>query len=189
MTEKENTTEKKQEENLETTQNEKEVIEDNVSDQKIRILDAIRPGDTIKVFEIVRLLTNNSKKTKSKEQKEKIQVFEGLVLARKHGKEIGATITVRKVIDGIGVEKIFPLHSPNIKKIEIVKRGKVRQAKLYYLREAKGKRARLKTTAFVLPEEPIQKEKKNKKIDNNVEEKKDKETPTTTEEKQSSEKQ
>ncbi len=74
----------------------------------------------------------------------KPQVFEGLVLARKHGQGLTATITVRKEIKGIGVERIFPLHSPLVEKIEIVKRGKVRRAKLYYLREAKGKKKRVK---------------------------------------------
>ncbi len=99
--------------------------------------DDIRPGDTIKVHQ----------KIKEKD-KQRIQVFEGLVLARKHGKGISATITVRKLVSGIGVERVFPLHSPNIEKIEIVKRGKVRRAKLYYLRKAKGKKARLKKVDF-----------------------------------------
>ncbi len=99
--------------------------------------DDIRPGDTIKVHQ----------KIKEKD-KQRIQVFEGLVLARKHGKGISATITVRKLVSGIGVERVFPLHSPNIEKIEIVKRGKVRKAKLYYLRKAKGKKARLKKVDF-----------------------------------------
>jgi len=93
----------------------------------------IRPGDTVRV----------SQKIKEGE-KEKIQIFEGLVIARKHRKEMGATITVRKVISGIGVERIFPIHSPTIEKIEILKRGRVRRAKLYYLRKAKGKKARLR---------------------------------------------
>lgn len=92
----------------------------------------IRPGDTVKVSQKIK-----------EGNKERIQVFEGQVLARKHGKEIGATITVRKAISGIGVERIFPIHSSNIEKIEIVKRGKARRAKLYYLRTTKGKRARL----------------------------------------------
>ena len=113
---------------------------------KKSILD-IKPGDTIRVYQIIKESVP-AKKGKEKEIKEKIQIFEGLVLARKHGSEPGATITVRKVIDGVGEEKIFPLHSPIIKEIEIVKRGKVRRAKLYYLREAKGKRARLKTQEF-----------------------------------------
>jgi large subunit ribosomal protein L19 len=118
----------------------------------------IRPGDTVKVYQIIKEVEKSGKKGKEEPKKEKIQIFEGLVLARKHGKEPGATITVRKVIDGVGVEKIFPLHSPMIKKIEITKRSKVRRAKLYYLREAKGKRARLKTLAFT-PEKPKQAEK------------------------------
>lgn len=76
--------------------------------------------------------------------KERIQVFEGLVIARKHGSEPGATITVRRDKGGYGVEQIFPLHSPLIEKIEVVKQGKVKRSKLYYLREQKGKKARLK---------------------------------------------
>ncbi|KPJ73729.1 50S ribosomal protein L19 [Parcubacteria bacterium DG_74_1] len=95
----------------------------------------IRPGDTVCVYQKIK-----------EGDKEKIQAFEGQVLARKHGKEIGATITVRKEISGIGTEKIFPLHSPIIEKIEILKRGKVRRAKLYYLRGAKGKGAKLKSS-------------------------------------------
>ncbi len=98
----------------------------------------IRPGDNVRVYQ----------KIKEKD-KEKIQAFEGLVIARKHGKGVSATITVRKVISGIGVEKIFPIHSPLIEKIEILKRGKVRRAKLYYLRKAKGKKAKLKRKEFV----------------------------------------
>ena len=93
----------------------------------------IRPGDTVQVYQ----------KTLEGE-KGKIQAFEGMVIARKHGKGVSATITVRKAISGIGVEKIFPLHSPLIEKIEVLKRGKTRRAKLYYLRRVKGKKAKLK---------------------------------------------
>jgi large subunit ribosomal protein L19 len=84
----------------------------------------IRPGDTVRVHQKIQ-----------DKGKTRIQVFEGLVLARKHGDEPGATFTVRKVASGVGVEKIFPLYSPLIDKLEIVKRAKVRQAKLYYIRE------------------------------------------------------
>lgn len=84
----------------------------------------IKPGDTVRVHQKIQ-----------DKGKTRIQVFEGVVLARKHGTEAGATFTVRKVSSGIGVEKIFPLYSPNIDKIEIVKRAKVRRAKLYYIRE------------------------------------------------------
>ncbi|MBI2038375.1 MAG: 50S ribosomal protein L19, partial [Candidatus Nealsonbacteria bacterium] len=84
-------------------------------------LPEIKPGDTVLV----------SQKIKEGD-KEKIQTFEGIVISRKHGKEMGSTIIVRKVISGVGVERVFPLHSPIIEKIEILKRGKVRRAKLYY---------------------------------------------------------
>ncbi|MAQ59094.1 50S ribosomal protein L19 [bacterium] len=84
----------------------------------------IKSGDTVRVHQKIQ-----------DKGKTRIQVFEGLVLARKHGNEPGATFTVRKVASGVGVEKIFPLYSPMIDKLEIVKRAKVRRAKLYYIRE------------------------------------------------------
>lgn len=84
----------------------------------------IKAGDTVRVHQKIQ-----------DKGKTRIQVFEGLVLARKHGNEPGATFTVRKVASSVGVEKIFPLYSPNIDKIEIVKRSKVRRAKLYFIRE------------------------------------------------------
>ncbi|MDD6878177.1 MAG: 50S ribosomal protein L19 [Clostridiaceae bacterium] len=89
-------------------------------------------GDTIRVH------------AKIKEgARERIQTFEGTLIARKHG-GISESITVRRVSYGVGVEKVFPLHSPNIAKIEVIKRGKVRRAKLYYLRGKVGKAARVK---------------------------------------------
>jgi large subunit ribosomal protein L19 len=91
-----------------------------------------RSGDTVKVH------------AKIKEgDKERIQVFQGVVIRKRKGK-MGATFTVRKVSYGIGVERIFPLHSPNIDKVEIVSRGKVRRGRLYYMRGLKGKAARIK---------------------------------------------
>lgn len=95
-------------------------------------LPELRSGDTVKVYQKIK-----------EGDKERIQVFEGQIISKKHGKGIGATIKIRRVISGVGVERTFPIHSPNIEKIEVVKRGKVRRAKLYYLRTAKGKRARL----------------------------------------------
>ncbi len=89
-------------------------------------------GDTVRVH------------VKVKEgSRERIQVFEGTVIAKKHG-GIHQTITVRRISYGVGVEKIFPLHSPSIEKIETVRRGKVRRAKLYYLRDRIGKKAKVK---------------------------------------------
>lgn len=89
-----------------------------------------RVGDTVKVFYRIR-----------EEGKERIQPFDGIVIARK-GVGVSKTFTVRKIASqSIGVERIFPLHSPNIQKIEILKKGKVRRAKLYYLRERVGKKA------------------------------------------------
>ena len=84
----------------------------------------LRAGDTVRVHQKIQ-----------DKGKTRIQIFEGLVLARKHGDEPGATFTVRKVSGGIGIEKIYPLYSPMIDKLEIVKRAKVRRAKLYYIRE------------------------------------------------------
>jgi len=96
----------------------------------------IRPGD------VVRVQLKLAEKTKR--GAERTQVFEGLVIARKHGKGISSTFTVRKVSDGIGVERIFPIFSPSISKVEIVRRSKVRRAKLYYMRGRAGKKARMK---------------------------------------------
>ena len=89
-------------------------------------------GDTVKVY------------GKIKEgNRERIQVFEGIVLKRQGGSN-RETFTVRKMSNGVGVEKTWPLHSPNVEKIEVVRRGKVRRAKLYYLRDRVGKRAKVK---------------------------------------------
>ncbi len=84
----------------------------------------IRPGATVRVWQKIQ-----------EGDKFRLQAFEGIVLARKHGSEAGSTFTVRKVIDGVGVEKIFPLYSPNIDKVEVIRTSKVRRAKLYYIRE------------------------------------------------------
>ncbi len=123
----------------------------------------IRVGDTVKIYQKIKEIAKKDKGSKEKKPKEKIQIFEGLVLAKKHGKGINATITVRKIISKIGVEKIFPIHSPLIEKIEIIKRAKVRQAKLYYLRTAKGKKARLKRKEYIAPvQEKIEPEPETK---------------------------
>jgi len=95
---------------------------------------SLKPGATVKIHEKIK-----EKSGKKGEEKERIQIFEGIILAQKHGNEKGATITVRKISNGVGVEKIFPIHSPVIEKIEIIKQAKVRQSKLYYLRDYKKK--------------------------------------------------
>lgn len=92
-----------------------------------------KAGDTVKVY--VRILEGD---------KERIQTFEGVVLCRHRG-TTNASFTVRKISDGIGVERIFPLHSPYIERIEVVSQGKVRRARIYYLRKLKGKASRIKS--------------------------------------------
>lgn len=100
----------------------------NVNARKVL---GVRPGDTVRVM----LKIQEKGKTR-------LQAFEGLVLTMKHGTEAGATFTVRKVASGVGVEKTFPLYSPMVDKIEILKRTKVRRAKLYYIREKAAKEIR-----------------------------------------------
>jgi large subunit ribosomal protein L19 len=89
-------------------------------------------GDTVKVHLAIK-----------EGDKERIQIFQGEVIARR-GKGLGESFTVRKVSFGVGVEKVFPLHAKTLRKIEVIRRGKVRRAKLYYLRQLRGKAARLK---------------------------------------------
>lgn len=91
-----------------------------------------RPGDTVRVH--VRVVEGS---------RERVQVFQGVVIARQHG-GLRETFTVRKISFGVGVERTFPVHSPSIAKLEVVSRGQVRRAKLYYLRELRGKKARIR---------------------------------------------
>ena len=108
-------------------------IIENLEKEQMRVdIPDFKPGDTIRVHARIK-----------EGEKERIQVFQGAVIRRRKG-TTGATFTVRKVSYGIGVERIFPLHSPSIDKIEIVSRGKVRQGRLYYLRKLRGKAARIK---------------------------------------------
>ena len=106
---------------------------DSVDQPQMRSdLPPFRVGDTVRVH--VRILEGD---------KERVQVFEGVVIGRK-GNKLSATFTVRKLSYGVGVERVFPLHSPIISRIEVKKRGKVRRAKLFYLRGRTGKAARIK---------------------------------------------
>lgn len=106
------------------------------------------PGDTVKVH--VKVIEGD---------KERIQVFEGVIIGIK-GKSNRETFTVRKISYGVGVERIFPIHSPTVEKVEVVRNGKVRRAKLYYLRDKKGKDTRIKEKRSLLSE----REKGKKKI-------------------------
>ncbi len=105
-----------------------------------RVALGLRSGDTIRVWQKIK-----------EGEKSRLQAFEGLVLARKHGDEAGATFTVRRTIDGVGVERIFPLYSPMIDEIEIVRRSKVHRSKLYFVREkaAKEIKRQMRHTRFV----------------------------------------
>lgn len=104
-----------------------------ISQEQLRKdLPTFRPGDTLKVY--VKVIEGT---------RERIQLFEGVVIKRRGG-GISETFTVRKISYGVGVERTFPLHSPKIDKIEVARRGKVRRAKLYYLRSLRGKAARIK---------------------------------------------
>ena len=107
---------------------------DNIEQPQLRTnVPEFQPGDTVRVH--VRI--------KETETKERLQVFEGVVIARKGG-GVRETVTVRKVSFGVGVERIFPLHATIIDHIDVIKRGRVRRAKLYYMRELRGKAARIR---------------------------------------------
>jgi large subunit ribosomal protein L19 len=108
-------------------------IIESLENEQLRVdIPNFKTGDTIKVFARIK-----------EGDKERIQLFQGFVLRKRNGKT-GATFTVRKISYGVGVERIFPLHSPTIDRIEIVTRGKVRQGRLYYMRKLKGKASRIK---------------------------------------------
>ncbi len=109
-----------------------DVIQEIEREQLRSDIPDIRPGDTVRV--LVRVIEGD---------KERLQPFEGVCIARRGG-GLRETFTVRKVSGGVGVERIFPLNSPSIAEVEILRRGKVRRAKLYYLRGRRGKKARIK---------------------------------------------
>ena len=128
-------------------------------------------GDTVKVFQKVKETSGSTAKVSKTAKRameakgegkggvvERIQVFEGVVIAKKHGRGLNGTFMVRKISAGVGVEKIFPFYSPRIEKIEIIKRAKVRRAKLYYLRGLRGKKARMKERKFqeLISQEEVQ---------------------------------
>ncbi|MFY0542825.1 50S ribosomal protein L19 [Brevibacillus sp. H7] len=109
-----------------------QMIRELEKEQLKQDIPAFRPGDTVRVH--VKVIEG---------QRERIQLFEGVVI-RRRGTGVSETFTVRKISYGVGVERTFPVHSPKIDKIEVVRHGKVRRAKLYYLRDRVGKAARIK---------------------------------------------
>ena len=136
----------------------------------------MKAGDTVRVHQ----------KIQDKGGKTRIQIFEGMVLARKHGAEAGATFTVRRVAGGYGVEKIFPLYSPMIDKIEVIKRSKVRRSKLYHIRETAlkqiSKRFKMMFVDFKT-EEPVEEAPSEEEVKEDVAEKTENSDETKTEEK------
>ena len=104
-----------------------------IQDQVKEDIPSFKAGDTVSVG--VKVIEG---------EKSRVQIFKGVVIAISSGEGASKTFTVRKISNGVGVERIFPLHSPNLDSIEIIKRGKVRRAKLYYLRERKGRAAKIK---------------------------------------------
>lgn len=120
----------------------------NIEDRKSLSFSA---GDTVRVWQRIK-----------EKDKFRLQAFEGLVLGRKHGSEAGGTFTVRKVMDGVGVEKIFPIYSPMIDSVEVVRRAKVRRAKLYFVREKAAKEIRRQMRKILNEKEPVEKVSENK---------------------------
>jgi large subunit ribosomal protein L19 len=121
-----------------------------VSQDERKKLD-FKAGDTVRVWSKI-----------LEKGKVRLQAFEGLVLSRKHGMESGATFTVRKVSSGVGVERIFPLYSPNIDKIEILRRSKTRRNKLYYIRTKAVKEVKKRLKSITISKEEQSEEKKEK---------------------------
>ena len=134
------------------------------------VRNALKPGMIVRVHQKIKDVN------KKGEEKERVQVFEGTVLALKHGNEPGATVTVRKVSGGIGVEKIFPIHSPIVEKIELVRHMLVRQSKAMYLRTYKKRLKEVKKKVT----DTVVKNSEEKEVEEVKEEKQD--TPVATKE-------
>lgn len=117
----------------------------HISESQLKTLPEFKVGNTVKVHQKIR-----------EGNKERVQIFEGLVIARKGGKGANATFMVRKIASGVGVERIYPLHSPNIVKLEIVKSPIVRQAKLYYVRDRRDNTPRTRKEVKVAKKKTVQ---------------------------------
>jgi len=120
-------------------------LDDVTKDQIRDDIPVFREGDTVKVN--VRVVEYKDIKGGKTETRERVQAYEGVVIAR-HNKGISSSFTVRKISNGIGVERVFPLHSPLLESISVVRRGMVRRAKLYYLRNLSGKAARIRERRY-----------------------------------------
>lgn len=101
-------------------------------------LPELKPGFTVRIHQKIK-----------EGEKERVQIFEGVIIALKHGAGIGGMMTVRKIAEGVGVEKIFPIHSPSIEKIDVIRKAKVRRAKLYFLRGRSSKKTKAKMRELV----------------------------------------
>jgi large subunit ribosomal protein L19 len=120
-------------------------LDDVTKDQIRGDIPQFREGDTVKVN--VRVVEYKDLKGGKVETRERLQAYEGVVIAR-HNKGISSSFTVRKISNGVGVERVFPLHSPLLESIAVVRRGRVRRAKLYYLRDLSGKAARIRERRY-----------------------------------------
>lgn len=136
-------------------------ILDYVTASALKKMPAIKPGATVKVYQKI-----------AEGGKERVQMFQGLVIRVSAGAGVDKTFTVRKMVEGVGVEKIFPMHTPTIEKVVVVKQGKVRRAKLYYMRDLQGKSTRLRETelaqAVMDESEPVKEEAKEEVVDEEV---------------------
>ncbi|HKI61386.1 MAG TPA: 50S ribosomal protein L19 [Mariprofundaceae bacterium] len=119
-------------------------LDDVTKDQIRDDIPAFREGDTVRVN--VRVVDFKDTK-KGVERRERIQAYEGIVIAR-HNKGISSSFTVRKISNSVGVERIFPLHSPMVESVNVIRHGRVRRAKLYYLRALRGKAARIRERRY-----------------------------------------
>ena len=120
-------------------------LDDVTADQIRSDIPDFREGDTVRVN--VRVVDFKDLKGGKVEKRERIQAYEGIVIAR-HNKGVSSSFTVRKISSNVGVERVFPLHSPMLESIEVKRHGRVRRAKLYYLRELRGKAARIRERRF-----------------------------------------
>ena len=127
---------------------------------RLQQLEETFPKNNLPVFEIGDTVRVHVKVIEG--EKERVQVFEGVVIARK-GKKVSETFTVRKISYGVGVERVFPINSPNLAKVDVVRKGKIRRAKLYYLRDKKGKEAKVAERDYTL----AARSKKTMAADNN----------------------